>query len=141
MQKFFLIPNDRPELRQVSDPVKTEDIETLKKHLYWLDKFRKKLNGAAISGPQLGDTRRWFVWEKGLVINPEIKEHGFALETKFEKCLSFPNIEVPVSRHQTIYTKFIDENGHAQFKTFQDLEARVFQHELDHLNGICIDTK
>lgn len=139
MQKFFIIPADRAELRQTCDPVKGEDISTLKGHMYWLNKLRKRLNGAAIAAPQLGDTRRWFIWERGLVINPEIRDHGIATAKQFESCLSFPKLSSPRERYITIEVKYLDENGHTQFKQFQHLEARIFQHELDHLNGICID--
>ncbi len=138
-QKFQFVPPDWPTLRQVAEPVKDFEVVTLKESLYWLHKLRKAAKGAAIAAPQLGDSRRWFVWDRGLVINPEILDHGFGTAKAMEKCLSFPGVEVPIERYVAIRVKYVDENEKVQEWTLNDLTARVFQHELDHLNGICID--
>lgn len=139
-QKFFLIPSDNPLLRKGCLIVNNNEIPALKAQLYWLDKLRKKVKGAAIAAPQLGDLRRWFIWGTGLVINPEITFKGTDMTKTLERCLSFPGLEVPVERPNLVAVTYTDQDGKAVSQVLTGMTATVFQHELDHLNGICIDT-
>jgi len=54
----------------------------------------------------------------------------------WEGCLSVKGKRALVSRHQSIYVQYLDEQGQAHQQTFTDFLARIFQHELDHLDGI-----
>lgn len=140
-QKFKLVHKDHPVLRMVADPVEDREIGTLRGQMYWLDKLRKHLKGAAIAGPQLGDKRRWFIWPLGLVINPKIVVADETTSKVIESCLSFPGLGVPVERPNKISVVYTNEYGTKTFTMMDGQTARVFQHELDHLQGICIDTK
>lgn len=70
------------------------------------------------------------------VINPEIVQVSEEVECDHETCLSVPGITALVPRHTWIATKFWTLDGKERFHRFHDHPARVFQHELDHLDGI-----
>jgi peptide deformylase len=53
-----------------------------------------------------------------------------------EGCLSFPNLWLKVSRHNKITASYLDNAGKPCIIELEGLDARCFQHELDHLNGI-----
>ena len=99
---------------------------------------------AGLAFPQIGILKRGFVIKvNGIfqpVINPQIISKSTAIKSRFESCLSLPQQEpIKVRRSITIkisyYDPFIKENCIQKFGQF---EARVVQHEIDHLNGILI---
>lgn len=67
--------------------------------------------------------------------NPEILSVE-GEETTQEGCLSFPGLFLKVKRPYRIEVKYTDMAGVVQQKIFEGLTARIFQHELDHLNGV-----
>jgi peptide deformylase len=68
--------------------------------------------------------------------NPRIVIPGDEQVTLEEACLTFPELYVKVKRAKTIKVRFQGPDGEVYTKTFSGLSARVFQHELDHLDGI-----
>jgi len=54
-----------------------------------------------------------------------------------EGCLSFPDLFLKVPRHKTITAGYIDRQGNKRIIELAGIDARCFQHELDHLNGVC----
>lgn len=138
-QKFQLVTSDHPALRAVAEAVEPADRMVLKDQLYWLQKLRKKLKGAGLAAPQLGDSRRWFVWERGLVVNPTILQHGYELHEEQEGCLSFPGLKVWIKRPKRCRVTYLDENGDVVTLDLDGHESTIFQHEVDHLDGKCID--
>ncbi len=68
-------------------------------------------------------------------INPEITKHEGSIKADYEGCLSVPDIYGKVPRHSKIRVKAIDQDGKPFKITAEDFLARVFQHEIDHLNG------
>ena len=101
-------------------------------------------NGIGLAGPQVGLKKRIFVMgnETKLFacINPEILEgQGEVMDR--EGCLSFPNLWLNVKRHETIKVRYFNAHGGEIVTEFNGLIARVFQHERDHLDGICYDTR
>lgn len=107
-------------------------------------------HGAGLAAPQLGISKRFFGIKNGktkeveVYVNPKIedvfggKKQYFIYTNKDEKeepflegCLSLPNLYGAVKRYAKIRVSF--EGGS---KTLKDYEAIVFQHELDHLDGI-----
>lgn len=135
---FSLVPPDSPSLRQKSRPVRTDEIFDLRKSLYWLVKLMTAAGGIGLAANQIGDCRRYFVWDRGMVINPEVLVQSTGMATMQETCLSFPGVFKQIERPYKISVRFTDESGILQDKTYDGRYARVFQHELDHLNGICI---
>ncbi len=69
-------------------------------------------------------------------INPEITKTEGQLVEDFEGCLSVPNVYGKVPRWTKVKVKALDENGRTFRVTAQDFLARIFQHEIDHCNGI-----
>jgi len=98
-------------------------------------------NGIGLAAPQVGINKRFFVADISegavVVINPRIlKVSGY--DVMEEGCLSLPGISVNVKRPQTILVQYLDADNQMIKKEFQDLMARVFLHENDHLNGKLI---
>lgn len=138
---YDLVPSSDPILRQKMEPFNfsnppidpldlvTNLAETMLHH-----------NGIGISANQCGLPYRVFII-KGVELipcfNPRIvdtSEDKLVLE---EGCLSFPNLFVKIKRPQVIKVRYTLPDGKTVTQQYQDLTARVFQHELDHLDGIC----
>jgi len=99
-------------------------------------------DGMGLAAPQIGISKRLIVLDAGeefmVVINPEIVEKSVEEESMEEGCLSLPEIRLPINRPSRIVVKGLDENGEpVQFEK-DGLIARVYQHEIDHLNGVLI---
>jgi peptide deformylase len=96
--------------------------------------------GVGLAAPQVGVLDRIFVWEVdddlGVVINPEIVERSPETETSDEGCLSLPGLTYPVERSVSVTVEALDERGRPFVRTADGLLARVFQHEIDHLDGV-----
>lgn len=105
--------------------------------------------GVGLAAPQVSDPRRILVIDSGereergkrffALVNPEIVEASEATIPWTETCLSVPEFEVEVQRHQTVVVAFQDPaTGEKKQETFVDYEAVIVQHELDHLAGTLL---
>ena len=72
------------------------------------------------------------------LVNPEIVSHSAETEVVDEGCLSVPGAVVPVERPVSVRVRARDLRGHALEYDADELEARVIQHEIDHLDGVLI---
>jgi len=102
----------------------------------------KTSNGRGLAANQVGLLRRVFVMklEDGREIgcfNPYILYGDNNLVTGEEGCLSFPNLWLKVPRHNKINAMYLDNTGKHCIIELEGIDARCFQHELDHLNGVC----
>ena len=70
------------------------------------------------------------------MINPRILAHGEEIERDWEGCLSVPDTRGLVPRYRQIEVEYTNPRGEAIQKVLTDFVARIFQHELDHLDGI-----
>lgn len=103
-----------------------------------------KLTGVGIAAPQVGIRKRFFVMfpdyqTKSKIMycfDPKILAHGRGISTMAESCLSVPGQSKSLDRWEIITVEYIDENGVKKMDTLKYWTARVFQHELDHLDGI-----
>lgn len=97
--------------------------------------------GVGLAAPQVGISGRIITVDIGqglrALINPEIVE-GEGESTLEEGCLSLPHIEVAVKRKQKILVRGWDMDGKEVNDEVPDFLGRVYQHEIDHLNGILI---
>lgn len=71
-----------------------------------------------------------------VVINPKITWASVETEKEWEGCLSLPGIRGLVARHKTIKVTYLSRSGETVETEYSDFIARVFQHEIDHLDGI-----
>jgi len=97
-------------------------------------------NGIGLSAVQLGIRHRCFVVRSNPVLavfNPIIVDATYQDEIELEEgCLSFPNLFFKVSRPKAIRVRYTEPNGNVVNKKFIGITARIFQHELDHLDGV-----
>jgi peptide deformylase len=106
----------------------------------------RRSHGVGLAAPQIGVLQRVFVYRSGaddpvhVLINPELSETSDEMESDTEGCLSLLGGEVTVSvdRHIRVVARGLDEAGAPIEVEAEGLEARVIQHELDHLDGILI---
>jgi peptide deformylase len=102
-------------------------------------------NGAGLAAPQIGIDARVFATrnyrddkrdEILIFINPTIEE--FSKETVVipDGCLSIPNIFSNTKRHSFINVTYLDEKFNKVSEELEGFQSVVFQHELDHLNGV-----
>jgi peptide deformylase len=80
-----------------------------------------------------GDSKKWL--EETILVNPEIVEYSDAKDTEIEGCLSFPDMNAEVTRSKWIKVEAMNLRGKPMKKKFTGWEARIFQHEYDHLDG------
>jgi peptide deformylase len=106
----------------------------------------RRSHGVGLAAPQIGVLQRVFVYRSGaddpvhVLINPELSETSDEMESDTEGCLSLlgGEVTVPVDRHIRVVARGLDEAGTPIEVEAEGLEARVIQHELDHLDGILI---
>jgi len=102
-----------------------------------------KERGIGLAAPQIDLGKRIIVIDTGeekssriALVNPEIVEFSDTIEPYEEGCLSLPNLLADVIRPTEILIKGINRNGEEVQYEASGLLARVFQHEIDHLDGI-----
>jgi peptide deformylase len=94
--------------------------------------------GIGISANQVGLPYRVFVMQAEELIpcfNPRIVDMSSETIVLEEGCLSYPGMFVKVKRPRRIKVRYADPNGKVVTRVFDGMSARVFQHELSHLNG------
>lgn len=136
-----------PRLRVQTKPVKKINaslVNTLKEMIR-LTKTFKDPEGVGLASTQVGLEERFFVAKNSktfmMVINPKIESFSKKTKTYFEGCLSVPNMWGNVKRHINIKVIFQDETGKKVTLTLKGVLAWIFQHEIDHLNGIIFSDR
>jgi peptide deformylase len=98
--------------------------------------------GVGLAATQVGILRRFFVCtldgEDHVLVNPVVTPVGKDTEVDQEGCLSLGPIRVPVERAARVKVDAKDENGEPVSLELEGTDARVVQHELDHLDGTLI---
>jgi peptide deformylase len=99
-------------------------------------------NGIGLAAPQVGISKRLFVMSvhgrQRACFNPAIKKTSDVLTDFDEGCLSFPGEQCTIKRPDWVEVNYQEYDGTEVIDTLVGLEARCFQHELDHLNGITM---
>lgn len=132
-----------PVLRTVARPVDEFDGE-LREEISWMGQLMHDALGVGLAAPQVGISHRLFVYRVEpdspivAVINPELEWTGNDTELGEEGCLSIPGIQVDVERPVHVRVGGLDANGDVVHIEAEGLEARVIQHEMDHLDGVLI---
>jgi len=133
-----------PILRSTATPVDRFDA-ALQGQVAHMGAIMRDSLGVGLAAPQLGLSQRLLVYRVGpdaplvALVNPEVEWASEAeLETLEEGCLSIPGVAVDVERPVHVRVRARDERGDDRLVEASGLEARVIQHELDHLDGVLI---
>jgi peptide deformylase len=132
-----------PALKSRATPVDRFD-DTLRNQVARMAGIMSDAFGVGLAAPQLGISQRVFVYRVGAeapviaLVNPEVEWRGDENEPMEEGCLSIPGIEVEVERPVHVRIRALDEHGDERMVEASGLEARVIQHEIDHLDGTLI---
>lgn len=131
-----------PVLEAQAEPVTTFD-QNLKKLVEDMFESMYAAHGVGLAAPQIGISKRLAVIDvtfkedpdaKLVLANPEIV-HTEGRHTQNEGCLSIPDFRESVTRPRRVTIRAQDVNGKFYEKTGEELLARAFLHETDHLNG------
>lgn len=130
------------ELRKKSEVVSADRIATPEMKLL-IDELKETMrleNGVGIAAPQIGVHDRVIIVDNDGVptayINPEISDRSFRMVDSEEGCLSVPGCWGIVRRHRSVAVHATIETGERITLKAQGLLAIIFQHEIDHLDGI-----
>jgi len=141
------------QVRQYPDPIlrmKANDVDEIDDSVTGLVERMKGLmseaRGVGLAAPQLGILRRVLVYQAGeeepfrALVNPRVVESGEERIADDEGCLSLgaASVIVEVERPTTIVVEATSPEGEELRIEAEGLEARVIQHELDHLDGVLI---
>jgi peptide deformylase len=101
--------------------------------------------GVGLAAPQVGINKRLMVFNESgdrqkwltetVLVNPIIVDYGPTTDLHLEGCLSFPDMSGEVERSKWIKVEALTTKGKKIKKKYSGWEARVFQHEYDHLDG------
>jgi peptide deformylase len=138
-------------IRPFGDPVlrsRARDVtrfdDSLREEVARMDRLMGDALGLGLAANQVGVLHRLFVYRAGpdaplvAVINPRIEWSSQDEETAEEGCLSLPRVTVDVERPVHVRVGARDERGGPITIEASGLEARVIQHEMDHLDGVLI---
>lgn len=128
-----------PVLRQVAKPLTRYNQQT---HdlIQRMTSIMRDANGLGLAAPQVGVSTRILIYDAGdglkVLVNPKILSMRDEQLEPAEGCLSIPGLQGVVPRAKEIRVKGYDERGRPVSRRALDLEARVIQHEIDHLDGV-----
>ena len=141
----IIIGEEAPVLRAKTVRVKevTKDILKILKDM---EETRVSATGAGIAAPQVGRSERMCIVALSnrtfAMINPDITHFSKETEIGEEGCLSLPGIWINIPRAKDITVEYLDERGREQTLKISGWDARIIQHEVDHLDGkLIVDYK
>ncbi len=132
-----------PVLKSSATPVDRFD-DSLRQQVSRMAGIMNDALGVGLAAPQLGISQRLLVYRVGpdapliALANPEIEWASEDREGSDEGCLSIPGVMVDVERPVHVRVRAQDEEGEPRSVEASGLEARVIQHEMDHLDGVLI---
>ena len=134
-----------PALRNPASPVAQVDEEVQRLAARMVDVMERS-HGVGLAAPQLGVLRRIFVYRVGdedaprILINPKLSQLSEETDVSTEGCLSLlgGELQVPVERHVRLHVSATDALGEDFELEAEGFEARVIQHEIDHLDGVLM---
>lgn len=155
MMKIITIEDHLDELRSESRKLTKEEIHSQKTQDFIEDmlhtaehaKMQAGWESAGLAAIQVNEPIQIFI-AKDLIenefiiyINPEIEYLGSSKDIHIEGCLSIPGITGMVERHKRIRIRYTDRNGIPQVAKVDGYNARIIQHEYDHLHGVLFTDK
>lgn len=146
-----LLEKDNPILRKIAAPVPFTEFKSdeLIELVHILFEIMKEKKAVGVAAPQIGVSKRVIVFSTAYtmrqnltvqipdtaLINPSYKNVSDNKEFGYEGCLNCGDLLGDVPRFSDIEYSGYDLNGHLITKSATGLEARILQHEIDHLNG------
>lgn len=138
-----------PVLRQVAKEI-NRNFPELEQLIADMFETMYESDGMGLAAPQIGKSVRLFIMDltpleeedaslkdfKKVFINAKIVEYKGDIWTMNEGCLSFPLLREDVERKDKIRIQYYDENWKYHDEQFEGYQARVIQHEYDHINGV-----
>ena len=147
MSTYPVVKNPNDILRKTSEPIKDADL-TLDETQALIDDMietMKKEDGVGLAAPQIGKHVRIIIAETGegpeAFVNPKIISTSDRMMDSEEGCLSVPGVYGIVKRHKTVKVKAKDRHGQPVRLKASGLLSVIFQHEIDHLDGILFIDK
>jgi peptide deformylase len=139
----------RREIHVIGDPVLRERAREVVDFDRGLRKLAKRMirvmhdaPGVGLAAPQVGVLQRLLVYDVDedpqVLVNPELDEFSDEVEEADEGCLSVPGLTIPVERPVSLRVRAQDAYGEPLEFRAEGFEARVIQHEFDHLEGVLI---
>ena len=139
----------RREIRVIGDPVLRERAREVTEFDRPLRKLAKRMirimhdaPGVGLAAPQVGVVQRMLVYDVDedpkVLVNPVLDEFSEEVLEADEGCLSLPGVTMPVERHASLRVRGFDASGEPLDYRAEGMEARVIQHEYDHLDGVLI---
>jgi peptide deformylase len=132
-----------PVLRARARPIERFD-DALRQEIERMSHLMDDAIGVGLAATQVGVVHRLLVYrvqqdaELAALINPEVEWSGRDSESMEEGCLSLPGVLVEVERPIHVRVRALNEYGEPILIEASGLEARVIQHEIDHLDGVLI---
>lgn len=134
-----------PALRTVAGALSPESLASPETQLLIDDMIdtMHEAHGVGLAAPQVAAELQLFVYESSahdiplhVVVNPMITPHERELVYDWEGCLSIPDLRGMVPRHPAVRVQGLDREGKPLDYVCRGFEARIVQHEFDHLNGV-----
>ncbi len=147
MTSQTVLTNPNAELRDISEKVSASEIssESLQTLVKDMIETMHVENGIGIAAPQIGVLKRIIIVDRGTgpeaYINPEIVASSFRKIESEEGCLSVPGIYGMVTRSKKVKVKAQTLDGQTIVLKEEGLPSIIFQHEIDHLNGVLFIDK
>jgi peptide deformylase len=147
MSHLRVLHDPEPTLRSASTEVAASDIGTPRLQALIADMIEtmKLENGVGIAAPQVGVNERVIIVEGGrgpeAFVNPKIVGKSFGKTDSEEGCLSVPGVFGIVKRHKKVKVEAFDKTGVKRVMDVHGFPAIIFQHEIDHLDGILFVDK
>lgn len=141
-----LVSSDDPVLKQVSEPWDFDkDINAAELEVDLVEAMVMN-RGIGLAANQIGVAKRVFAIKLKdqvpfCMFNPTIASYSKDSVDSEEGCLSFPNLFLKVKRYSTVNVEYFDRTGQKCIMKLSGIDAKCFQHELDHLDGICFTSK
>jgi len=135
---------DDPILKEVCAPVEKFDNELQQLVANMIKVLSATKDGVGLAAPQLGVAKRVLVYRTSLnskdykvIVNPILVDKSFETVKSHEGCLSFPGFTAIVERYSKVQIKYKTETGEDKTEWLEGRASVIFQHEADHLEGIC----
>ena len=150
--KFTIIPNEQTPVVDEIDNIELFIIQNIQKLIAFKEYAETKDDAIGLAANQcaINDERfmvKVFVLrdlktrEWRLIIDPYITEYVGMKEMKSERCLTWKDKVIVAERSRGVWVRYYDEVGKSQYEFYKGFEGQIWQHEINHLNGIKEDVR